>query len=137
MQPNIISGGHHQDRRGTICFNNEFDLLGIKRVYTIQNNDVHFVRAWQGHRVEQRWFSAISGSFKIKLIRVDHWEEPSKNLEILAFFLIAGNLDVLHVPPGFISSIQAMDDASQLLVFADFRLGELQDEYRFPPDYFN
>lgn len=137
MEPKIISGNRHQDDRGTICFNNDFSALGIKRVYTIQNVDCNFIRAWQGHRIEQRWFSVVSGSFKIKLIEIDSWENPSKDLKVLEFILSAEHLDVLHVPNGFLNSIQAIDDQSKLLVFADYDLGEVKDEFRFPPDYFN
>ncbi|KIA89111.1 sugar epimerase [Kaistella jeonii] len=137
MKAKIISGNRHQDDRGTICFNNDFNALGIKRVYTIQNVDSNFIRGWQGHQIEQRWFSAVSGSFKIKLIEIDSWENPSKDLRVLEFILSAENLDVLHIPQGFVTSIQAIDDQSKLLVFADYELGEVQDEFRFPADYFN
>lgn len=137
MGPTLIKGNCHQDDRGTICFNNDFNALGIKRVYTIQNINTSFIRAWQGHQIEQRWFSATSGIFKIKLIKIDFWDSPSKNLEVLEFVLDAENLDILHVPAGFVTSIQAVKEHSKLLVFADYLLGELKDEFRFPGDYFN
>ncbi|QBO57202.1 cupin domain-containing protein [Chryseobacterium salivictor] len=136
MNPTVIKGNHHQDERGIIRFNNGFDVLGIKRVYLIENADVGFIRAWQGHQVEQRWFSPVKGVFKIKLIKIDHWDKPSPELPILEFTLYSENLDVLHVPPGFVTSIQASEDNSRLMVFADYQLGEIQDEYRFPKDYF-
>lgn len=82
-------------------------MQSIKRMYTIENVDADFIRGWQGHKIEQRWFSPISGSFKIKLIEPNNWENPSQNLPVLEFVLNAESLDVLHVPPGFISSIQA------------------------------
>ena len=137
MEPTLINGNHHQDERGTICFNNDFNALGIKRVYIIQNINTSFIRAWQGHQIEQRWFSATVGSFNIKLIKIDSWDNPTKNLEVLEFVLDAKNLDVLHIPPGFVSAIQALEEDSKLLVFADYFLGEIKDEFRFPGDYFN
>lgn len=137
MEPKIICGNQHQDHRGTIFFNNDFKALGIKRVYIIENADCKFIRAWQGHQIEQRWFSAIAGSFKIKLIEIDHWENPSKNLPVLEFILEANTLDILLIPKGFITSIQANEEQSKLLVFADYDLGEVDDEYRFPNDYFS
>ncbi|MDQ0476840.1 WxcM-like domain-containing protein [Chryseobacterium sp. MDT2-18] len=136
MNPTVIKGNHHQDERGIIRFNNGFDVLGIKRVYLIENTDVGFVRAWHGHQVEQRWFSPVKGVFKIKLIKIDDWNKLSPNLPVLEFTLHSENLDVLHIPPGFVTSIQASEDDSQLMVFADYRLAEIQDEYSFPPDYF-
>ena len=137
MQPQIIKGNHHKDDRGTLTFNKDFNALGIKRVYTIENESLDFLRAWQGHQIEQRWFSAVAGSFKIKLIEIDDWKNPTKDLPILEFILNSENLDILHVPRGFATSIQSLEDHSKLLLFADYQLGEIQDEYRFASNYFN
>lgn len=137
MKPQIIKGHRHIDNRGNLTFNNDFSMLPIKRVYTIENNSVDFVRGWQGHRIEQRWFSAVTGSFRICLIQIEDWQNPSKDLPIVEFILNAENLDILHVPSGFVSAIRALEDHSKLLLFADYELNELKDEFRFPNDYFN
>jgi hypothetical protein len=50
--------------------------------------------------------------------------------------LNSNTLDVLHIPKGYISSIQALEEFSKLLVMGDYLLGELKDEYRYPPNYF-
>ena len=136
LQPLIIKGNRHQDERGTLTFNNDFSAFGVKRFYTIENASLELKRAWQGHRVEQRWCSAIVGSFEIKLVDIDQWENPSKDLPVLKFILTAETLDVLHIPAGFATSIQGLEKDSKLLLFADYQLGELQDEFRFPSDYF-
>lgn len=136
MKPKIIEGENFSDTRGTLTFNNDFNASEIKRVYTIQNKDLDFVRGWQGHTTEQRWFSAILGTFEIKLIAVDNWESPSKLLISEKFLLNSSSLDILHIPAGYISSIQALEEGSKLLVMADYGLGETSDEFRFPSDYF-
>lgn len=136
MKPVIIQGGCHSDARGTLVYNNSFDASEIKRVYVIENKDTGFIRGWQGHRIEQRWFSTIQGSFEIKLIAIDNWENPSQSLEPLTFILNAEKMDVLHIPRGYVSSIHALTDGAKLLVMADYRLGEVKDEYRFDVDYF-
>ena len=136
MKPMIISGGFHSDDRGTLLYNNSFDASTIKRVYLIENKNTAFVRAWQGHQIEQRWFSAIQGSFKIQLIYIDNWDNPSKELQRLDFMLTAEKMDILHVPAGYVSSIQALTDGAKLLVMADYSLGEIKDEYRFDSAYF-
>jgi dTDP-4-dehydrorhamnose 3,5-epimerase-like enzyme len=136
MVPRIINGGSHSDTRGTVRFNNSFDATEIKRVYLIENKETTFVRGWQGHGIEQRWFSVLQGSFKIELIAVDNWEHPSRDLKLLSFHVKAETLDVLHVPPGYVSSIQALEEGAKLLVMADYFLGAIQDEYRFEIDYF-
>jgi dTDP-4-dehydrorhamnose 3,5-epimerase-like enzyme len=136
MIPKIISGNCHSDQRGSLFYNNDFDASVIKRIYVLENQNNSFIRGWQGHKVEQRWFSAIIGSFKIQLIEIDNWGNPSKDLKPVTFIINAGKLNVLHVPQGYISSIQSIDEGSKLLVLADYLLGEVQDEYRFDIDYF-
>ena len=136
MIPKIIRGGSHTDSRGTLLYNNDFDALGIKRIYVIENKETTFVRGWQGHRIEQRWFSVLQGSFKIELIAIDNWENPSTDVERFSFIVDAAKLDVLHVSAGYVSSIQSLEAGSKLLVMADYLLGEVQDEYRFDITYF-
>jgi len=132
----IVEGKVHTDFRGSLFYNNDFDAKEVKRIYFIENKDTDVVRAWQGHKIEQRWFSAVQGSFEIKLIEIDEWENPSKNSVIHTFILDASQLDILHIPKGCISSIQALEPNSKLMLMADYLLGEVKDEYRFDPDYF-
>lgn len=129
-------GNVFKDDRGTISFNNEFDTSKIKRIYTIENHSTDFIRGWQGHKIESRWFACMKGEFKIGVIEVDNFEEPNKNLEVKYHIMKEGNLDFLEIKPGHITSIQAMMKESKLLVLSDYALGEIQDEYRFPLDYF-
>ena len=136
MNPSIIKGNHFQDHRGILRYNNDFDASSIKRIYIIENKDLYIERAWQGHRIEQRWFSAIKGSFLIKLIQIDNWENPNPESTILEFEINDQNLEILHMPSGYVSSIKATTDDARLLVMADYLLGEIKDEYRFPLDYF-
>ena len=51
MKPTLISGNCHQDERGQLFYNNDFDTICINRMYVIENHSVDFVRAWQGHKV--------------------------------------------------------------------------------------
>ena len=113
MKPTLISGNCHQDERGELFYNNDFDTSCIKRMYVIENHWVDFVRAWQGHKVEQRWFSAIQGCFKIQLIAIDNWEKPTENPPILEYILKSVALDVLQIPAGYVSSIQAVEEKSK------------------------
>ena len=136
MLPSLIIGAKHADARGTLLYNNDFDLSLIKRMYIIENQSTQIVRAWQGHKIEQRWFSAIKGSFRIELIAVDNWDQPSKKSEKYSFILNDENLTILHVPAGYINSIQSLDEEAKLLVMANYLLDEHQDDYRFSVDYF-
>ena len=136
MKYKLIKGGSHSDNRGTIGFNNDFDASDIKRIYTIQNNSTSFVRAWQGHAIERRWFSVVKGSFVIKLIKIDNWENPGKNTEVFSIILNDKNFDTFFVPRGYVNSIQALEENSKLMAMSDYILGEVKDEYRFDSNYF-
>ncbi len=133
----LIKGSKHNDARGTLCYNNDFDSSKVKRIYTIENSSIDAVRGWQGHKIEQRWFAAVFGSFEISVIKVDNWDNPSKHLPMDKFILCTEALDFLHIPPGSITAIRALERDSKLLVLADHSLGEIRDEYRFSIDYFN
>jgi dTDP-4-dehydrorhamnose 3,5-epimerase-like enzyme len=136
MIPKITKGNSHTDSRGTLFFNNDFEASVIKRFYVIENQNTDFIRAWQGHKIEQRWFSAVQGAFKIQLICIDNWENPSKESEQFGFVLQAEKLDVLHIPQGYVSSIQSLEEGSKLLVMSDYLMGEVKDECRYAANYF-
>lgn len=133
----ITVGNRHNDERGVITYNNDFDASQIKRIYTIENHSSDFIRGWQGHKIEQRWFACMKGSFEISVIVVDNFTNPSRDLIIQKYLLTDDVLTYLHIPAGHLTAIQALQEESKLLVLADFCLGEVQDEYRFPIDYFN
>ena len=136
MDMQLILGNRYADARGQLFYNNHFDASQVKRIYIIENNSTDFVRGWQGHQTEQRWFSAIQGKFKIELIQIDNWKQPSKNLKVYSFVIDSDKLDVIHVPQGYVSSIQSLEEDSKLLVMTDYLLGEINDEFRYEIDYF-
>ena len=76
---NLIQGNISRDQRGVLKYNNDFDLTEIKRLYIIQNDSKNIIRGWQGHKIEQRWFTSLSGIFKINLIEIDNWEKTPLN----------------------------------------------------------
>lgn len=132
----LYPGNKFSDERGVITFNNDFDASSARRLYTIENRSVDFIRGWQGHKIEQRWFAPVKGAFRVWVIKIDDWESPSKDLAIEKYDLSADTLNFLHIPAGCVTAIRAVEEESKLLVLADYLLGETQDEYRFPLDYF-
>ncbi len=64
MVSKLLKGASHEDSRGTLFYNNDFDATVIKRIYIIENQGTAVVRAWRGHQIEQRWFSAVKGGVK-------------------------------------------------------------------------
>lgn len=132
----LIKGERFEDERGCITYNNDFDASAVKRIYIIQNKNTELVRGWQGHRIEQRWFAAIHGAFEISVIQIDDFQNPSKNLTVTKYQLTDKSLTYLHIPGGYVTAVKASKEGSKLLVLADYAMGEISDEYRFPLDYF-
>lgn len=135
--PQFLDGKNYQDERGIITYNNDFEASQIKRIYTIENHSTDFIRGWQGHKIEQRWFACMKGSFEISVIEVDDFENPSKDLTIQKYLLKDDVLTYLHVPAGCITAIRAISEGSKLLVLVDYQLHEISDEYKFELNYFN
>lgn len=132
-----IQGGISLDGRGQIRYVNEFDMSLVKRFYIIKNSDTELIRGWRGHRIERRWFYVLSGSFELNLVKIDDWDEPSVNLPIEKIKLTSDDLQIVYLPMGHASAFRALEENSELLVFADFSLDHAPfDNYIWPIDYF-
>lgn len=128
----VIRGGEHVDTRGKLSFFNDFDMKLIRRFYVIEHPDTSVVRAWQAHKIEQKWFHVLDGSFKIILIQPDNWVNPSEDLPHVEFILKKNDTQIIHVPGGFASGFKAIEPNSRLLVFSDFAMADAgSDDYRF------
>lgn len=128
-----IIGNSFVDERGTLLYSNELDLSEIKRMYVIENKDLLIQRAWQGHRIEKRWFVAVKGKFLIKLVKIDNFDSPSDDLEVQSIFINSEVLETVAVAAGYASSIQALEVGSKLVVFSNYKIGEVDDNYRYNP----
>lgn len=130
--PAFISGGSHTDDRGNISFVNDFNLAEVKRFYVIEHPDTDIVRAWQGHKKEQKWFHVLSGSFKVAVVRPDNWQNPSEAVGVKTFVLSANSTGVLHIPGGYANGFKAMEPNSKVIIFSDFTVEQsANDNYRF------
>ena len=98
----------------------------------IEHPDASVVRAWQGHKKEQKWFYVIAGSFKIVMVQPDDWAHPSSDLETKEFILESERDEVLHVPGGFANGFKALKPQSKMMVFSDLTVEESShDNFRF------
>lgn len=133
----LIQGGIAKDERGQIRFVNEFDMSLVKRFYIIKNADTELIRGWRAHRIEQRWFYVLSGSFNVDLIKIDNWEGPDPSLPIENVILSAERMQVLHVPAGYGTAFRALEAESELLVYADYPVSHAPlDDYTWGYGYF-
>ncbi|WP_153845408.1 MULTISPECIES: WxcM-like domain-containing protein [Sphingobacterium] len=133
----IIQGGSANDERGQIRFVNDFDMALVQRFYLIKNIDTELIRGWRGHRIEQRWFYVLSGSFSVNFIKINNWESPDPNLHVERIILKSSEMQILHVPSGFCTAFRALDINSELLVYADYPIAHAAlDDYTWPLSYF-
>ncbi|HZK07434.1 MAG TPA: hypothetical protein VFC92_04470 [Bacteroidales bacterium] len=132
----IIKGNRHTDARGTIRFVNDFNFEGIKRFYTITHPDTSVIRAWQGHQKETKYFYVVKGSFVINWIKIDDWEQPSKELKVNSQILSDQKSEILMIEPGHTNGFKALEPDSTMIVFSDMSLEDSKnDDYRFLDDH--
>ena len=136
-QVTVVKGVIAQDQRGQIRFVNDFDMKQIRRFYLIANRDTELTRGWRGHRREQRWLYAVSGSFSVDLVVIDDWERPSRDTPIETWVLKHADQQVLCIPSGWAMAFRALQPDSEMLVFADHLIEDAEsDDYTWPLDYF-
>ncbi|ULT28250.1 WxcM-like domain-containing protein [Sphingobacterium sp. E70] len=133
----FIKGGIAKDERGQIRFVNDFDMSLVRRFYIIKNADTELVRGWRAHRIEQRWFYTLSGSFAVDIVKIDDWDTASSDLAVERIILDTKENQVLHLSKGYGTAFQALEENSELLVFSDFGIENASnDDYTYSLDYF-
>lgn len=136
MNPKIIEGGKFSDHRGTISYVNDFSFEGIERFYIISNSVENPIRAWQGHKLDAKNFYCISGTFKIHFIKIDNWENPSKDLPIETIVVSASESKIVHIPAGYANAIESLESNSKLISFSTLPLTNVkEDDFRYSSDY--
>jgi dTDP-4-dehydrorhamnose 3,5-epimerase-like enzyme len=116
----LIKGGSFSDERGMLQFVNDFDFQGVKRFYQLIHHDTEVVRAWQGHKLEHKWFYVAQGSFVMAWLQPDNWDSPSATLHANSAILTSVAPSILSIPPGYVNGIKALEKHSILIVFSNF-----------------
>lgn len=136
MEPKIIQGGKFSDHRGSISYVNDFSFIGIERFYIISNSLENPIRAWQGHKLDAKNFYCISGAFKIRFVKIDNWEKPSKDLVIETVLVNESESKIVHIPAGYANAIESLEENSKLISFSTLPLANVSDDdVRYPSDY--
>ena len=132
MQILNFSGISFIDSRGELIAFNDFSLEKIKRMYQIDHSDTAIIRAWQGHRIENKWFYVIQGAFTIAWVKLDSFESPSSSLKASSVNVQSSDRKILHIPKGYANGIKALEPNSKLLIFSDLTLEEAKnDNFKF------
>ena len=131
----LIDGGEFNDERGKLRFVNDFDFSDVKRFYIIENTSLDVIRAWQGHKIENKYFFVIIGAFLICAVKIDNWETPSVDLPVEKYILNDRKSRILMIPAGYANGIKALEPNSKLLVFSSQTLEDAKnDDCRFEKD---
>ncbi|RTY83473.1 hypothetical protein EKL97_04110 [Flavobacterium sp. LS1P28] len=136
MEVKLVKGAVFSDERSTVSYVNDFSFNGIERFYIISNSDAHPVRAWQGHKLDSKNFYCLSGSFRIHYVKIDDWEQPSKDLTIETVTLLASESKMLHIPAGYANAIESLESHSKLVSFSTLPLHNVSDDdVRYEANY--
>jgi len=135
-KPTILQGGTYIDSRGIMRFVNAFDFPDVKRFYFIKHPDTSVIRAWQGHEIEKKYFYPITGSFIVAWVKIDNFENPSKDLVPEYHLLSAQNCEILSIPKGYANGLKALEPNSELMIFSDLGVEDsVREKIRFPADW--
>ena len=131
----FIRGGLYKDERGILQYVNDEDPGNYRRFYIITHSDTNIVRAWQGHRIEEKSFFVVKGCFMIAVVQPLNFENPSP-LEKPQFFTLKEEDNLfLKASGGCYTGIKAFVPDSVLLVLSGATLEESKkDDFRLPPD---
>ena len=86
-KPKLLNAGSAIDDRGQIIFSNSFNFKNIKRFYVVSNHKSHFVRAWHGHKKENKYLIVVQGTALVCAVRISNWKKPNKDQPIDKFIL--------------------------------------------------
>lgn len=127
----LISGDSYIDERGTLRFINDFDLKNIKRFYQVENHRVGFIRAWHGHKHEEKYMYVASGSAYVGVVDLSTGE-------IQKFILSAEKPRILWIPANTAHGYMNLEPDTKIIFFSSAMLEESKkDDLRFPFDKWN
>lgn len=127
-EPTVIKGGMAKDDRGAVSFVNDFVMSEVKRFYVISSAHQGYVRAWIGHRLERKWFFAVSGKMALVVRTLESFEPDGGVSDSKIFYLDASEPQVVALPRGFAIGIKALSENARMLVYSDKTLEEAKDD---------
>ncbi|MDX1641491.1 MAG: dTDP-4-dehydrorhamnose 3,5-epimerase family protein [Balneolaceae bacterium] len=124
----ILSGDLVTDDRGIVRFVNDFDFKKVKRFYQVNNHRKGFIRAWHGHKEEDKYVYVSSGCALVGVVNLET-EEMEK------FVLSAYKPRILWVPANSANGFMSLEEDTSVIFFSSKTLEESKDDdIRFPYD---
>lgn len=138
IEPYLIEGGLSVDDRGSVSFVNGFGFEGVKRFYVVANHQQGFIRAWHGHKHEAKFVYVSQGSALVCAVKLDDWQNPSRDLPIERFVLSATKPSILYIPSGFANGFMSLTPDAQLMFFSTSTVEESRgDDIRLDARFWN
>ncbi len=127
----LLTGDMVIDERGVVKFVNDFDFKNVKRFYQVENHRRGFIRAWHGHKTENKYIYVVEGSIFIGVVNLD-------TEEIEKFVLSAKKPRILWTPPNTANGFMTLEENTKVIFFSSLTLEESkQDDIRLPYDKWN
>lgn len=129
--PYLVSGGQNVDVRGVVRFVNDFDFKNVKRFYQVENHKRGFIRAWHGHKIEEKYVYVVRGSALVGVVNLD-------TEEMQGFVLSSENPRILWIPKNHANGFMTLEEDTILIFFSSLSIEESkQDDIRYPYDKWN
>jgi len=127
----LISGDLVVDDRGTVKFVNDFDFKNVKRFYEVENHQRGFIRAWHGHKKEDKYVYVVQGSALVGVVNL-------KTEEVQKFILSANKPRILWIPANSANGFMSLEENTKVIFFSSSTFEESKnDDIRFPYDKWN
>ena len=134
----LYSGDLAVDDRGEVGFVNDFDFAGVKRFYMVKNHRSGFVRAWHAHQREAKYVAVSEGAALVGAVKIDDWQNPSKDLPVSRYVLSARKPRVLFIPAGHANGFMSLTEDARLIFFSTSTLKDsMGDDIRYDARYWD
>ena len=95
------------------------------------------VRAWHGHKLEEKWISVEEGEFLICAVQIEDFDNPSSNIKIHKFTLTPAD-GILYVPNNYANGAMNITENNSIRYFSSLPLDEsVKDDYRFDSKFWD
>jgi len=150
-------GGLFVDDRGVIRFINDFPP-DIRRMYQVENLRAGMIRAFHGHKKEEKYVWVPRGIVEVKIISFDMvldsptyshqeglaehhnkllaWKKDNEKC-MTSFVLSSFKPSLLHISAGYYNGFKTLTDDAVIQFYSTYTLEESkEDDFRLPWDHF-
>jgi dTDP-4-dehydrorhamnose 3,5-epimerase len=104
----------------------------------VKNHRSGFVRAWHAHQREAKYVAVSEGAALVGAVKIDDWQNPSKDLPVSRFVLSARKPRVLFIPAGYANGFMSLTEDARLIFFSTSTLKDsMGDDIRYDARYWD